>query len=116
MIATVNKFYLLLIIIASTVSACRNEKNSQEVNYPVEEETVLDTQFRLAMCYAKGDGVAANYHYAAEMLKQAAEQGHIKAQLELGVCYQKGIGVKQNHREAVKWYRKAFMSQFAPSS
>ena len=83
MIATVNKFYLLLIVIASTVSACRNEKNPQEVNYPVEEETVIDTQFRLAMCYAKGDGVPQSDYEAIKWLKKAARQGFEQAKQSL---------------------------------
>ena len=78
-----NKFYLLLIIIVATVSACRNEKNSQEVNYPVEEETVQDTQFRLAMCYAKGNGVLQSDYEAIKWLKKAARQGFEQAKQAL---------------------------------
>src|SRR5690348_12975598 len=44
---------------------------------------------------------------AANLFKEAAEQGHIEAAFSLGVLYQNGEGVPKNSKEAIKWYTTA---------
>ena len=44
---------------------------------------------------------------AAELLTQAADQGHAGAQYLLGTCYQEGRGVPQDPAAAAKYYRLA---------
>ena len=44
---------------------------------------------------------------AAQMLRKAAELGHVKAMSDLGALYSNGIGVSQDWEEAVKWWTKA---------
>lgn len=53
------------------------------------------------------DETPENAKKAAEMLTQAAEQGHAGAQHLLGTCYQEGNGVAQDHASALKWFRAA---------
>lgn len=36
-----------------------------------------------------------------ELLKRAAELGHVKAMLNLAVCYQKGTGAAKNEKSAI---------------
>src|SRR5690348_17001015 len=54
-------------------------------------------QFRLAMAYARGEGVVASLADAVLWFRQAAEQGHAEAQFQLGLAYlnggQAGAGV-----------------------
>lgn len=46
---------------------------------------------------------------AAEQLRQAAEEGHLRAQLMLGVLHEDGNGVIQDYEQALEWYRLAAM-------
>jgi TPR repeat protein len=64
-------------------------------------------QFRLGVCYYKGDGVDEDKAEAVKWYRKAAEQGHATAQYNCGVCYCKGYGGDKDTAEAVKWYRKA---------
>ena len=73
----------------------------------VAEQGDAQAQFRLGVCYAKGDGVAEDLREAVKWFRKAAEQGDAKGQFNLGNCYANGDGVAEDQREAVKWYRKA---------
>ena len=64
-------------------------------------------QYKLAVRYKKGQGVAQDYAQAAAWYRKAAEQGDADAQLRLGFMYKKGQGVEQDYAQAVAWYRKA---------
>ena len=64
-------------------------------------------QYNLCLCYARGEGVAADATEAVKWLRKAAEQGFTEAQLDLAQCYASGAGVVEDAVEAVKWYRKA---------
>jgi hypothetical protein len=66
-----------------------------------------DAQLRLAILYAKGEGVTQNYATAATWFRAAANQGSARAQYDLGVLYERGRGVAVDLTEAAKWYRKA---------
>ena len=44
---------------------------------------------------------------AAELLSQAAAQGHAEAQFNLGLMYYKGVGVPQNLKKAAELYSQA---------
>ncbi len=71
------------------------------------EEGDTETQSRLGVSYALGQGVATNYVKAVNWWRKAAEQNSALAQSCLGTCYYLGQGVDKNYEEAVKWYRKA---------
>ena len=64
-------------------------------------------QYKLAVRYAQGKGIAQNSKEAVKWFRKAAEQGHALAQYNLGDCYYQGRGVAQDSKEAVKWFRKA---------
>ena len=67
----------------------------------------INSQYNLAVMYAKGLGVLRDDKEAIEWYHKSAEQGFAAAQLNLGVMYANGQGVLQDDKEAVEWYRKA---------
>lgn len=69
--------------------------------------------YRLAMKYIYGDGVEENNDLAAELLRQAAEAGHIEAQYNLGVCLHYGYGAEIDTEEAQKWYEASARQGYA---
>jgi hypothetical protein len=66
-----------------------------------------NAQLRLAIMYAKGDGVTQDYAVAATWFHAAANQGVGRAQYDMGVIYERGRGVKVDLTEAADWYLKA---------
>ena len=74
---------------------------------PSAEQGQAEAQFKLALCYSQGEGVAVDQAEAVRWLRKAAEQGYAEAQQALGVCYNKGEGVGGDQPEACKWFRKA---------
>jgi TPR repeat protein len=64
-----------------------------------------EAQYRLGLCYSKGEGLTLDPAQAAEWLTKAAEGGHEWAQYRLGECYQTGVGVEQDLAKAVQFYR-----------
>lgn len=66
-----------------------------------------DAQFRLALLYFDGRGVAQNHGTALRWFRAAATQGLAPAQYSLGFMLQRGQGTPQNHGAATDWYRKA---------
>ncbi|NKN34504.1 tetratricopeptide repeat protein [Marichromatium bheemlicum] len=44
---------------------------------------------------------------AADWIRKAAEQDHVRAQLVMGGLYEKGRGVIQDYESALAWYRRA---------
>ncbi len=66
-----------------------------------------DFQFKLAVIYDEGAGVAKDDGEAVKWYRRAAEQGHRMAQYNLAVMYETGEGVEEDETEAAAWYRKA---------
>lgn len=64
-------------------------------------------QYKLGMCYAYGNGVAAEAKTAVYWYQKSAEQGNEFAQEALGDCYNDGLGVEKNEVKAFRWYRVA---------
>ena len=75
--------------------------------YVAAKEGDVESQYRLAIRYYKGDGVKQNRRRAAEWYHRAAEQGHLEARYNLANMYSTGTGVTQNLPEAFKWYKRA---------
>lgn len=50
----------------------------------------LDAQFYLGMCYENGLGVEQDLSKAADLYRQAADEGHVSATHSLGVLYEHG--------------------------
>jgi hypothetical protein len=66
-----------------------------------------NSQFQLAECYSKGNGVIKNEKYAVELYVSAAKKNHSEAMYQLGVCFENGFGVDKNLKTAFDWYKKA---------
>ena len=112
---------VLICLLAGGFFACeyrqKKKKSTPYVkeNYSEAEKNLLeaakkgnaDAQFKLGVCYAKGDGVAQDQTKAVEWWHKAAAQGHAEAQYGLGLCYVDGIGVEKDQTKAVEWLRKA---------
>ena len=70
-------------------------------------------QFRLAMMYFHGVGVAVNYEESVKWFERAAKENNVpKAQLMLGICYAGHFGFSSGFgsdctKEALYWYRQA---------
>jgi uncharacterized protein len=71
------------------------------------EQGHADAQYKLGLCYAKGDGVPVDAVEAVNWFRKAAEQGSFWGQCGLGWCYGIGNGTPKDEREASGWYRKA---------
>ena len=64
----------------------------------VEADMLPEVLFRGGVSFAKLDEKKS-----FELLRRAAELGHVKAMLNLAVCYQKGTGAAKNEKECYKW-------------
>ena len=64
-------------------------------------------QVALAVEYYTGSGRRVDYNKAANLFRQAANNGSSEAQFALGCMYQNGHGVTQNFMEAADWYLKS---------
>lgn len=64
-------------------------------------------QYKLALAYARGEGVSQDAIQAFAWCKKAAEQGNADAETELGVMYRIGAGVEEDRHRAVLWYLAA---------
>lgn len=67
-------------------------------------------QFRLAVMYTLGLGVAQSYVQALKWYLEAARNGSTSAQSNLGFMYGTGRGVPQDFVEAHAWYSIAASS------
>jgi len=87
-----------------------NEKNMEEAARwyrKSAEQNDLDAQYKLGLCYDKGEGVKQDHAEAVKWYQKAADRGIVEAQIALGACYENGKGVEKSISEAVKWYRMA---------
>ena len=64
----------------------------------------MRAQYRLALMYNRGAGVAKDPREAAVWFRAAAEQGNRSAPFLLGVIYDYGSGVRIDKHEAYVWY------------
>lgn len=65
-------------------------------------------QYRIAICYEKGNGVKKDLAKSVYWLQKAAEIGYTTDPLyKLGICYEDGLGVEKDLKRAIFWYEKA---------
>ncbi|MDE7439471.1 MAG: sel1 repeat family protein [Clostridia bacterium] len=64
-------------------------------------------QFKLGVCYDKGQGVVQSYKKAVYWYTKSAEQGNANAQNNLGICYINGDGVTESESKAKELWFKA---------
>lgn len=115
-----------------------NSVRLRTVTAPVEEEPDWDAltvaelriladkgkpeaQYRLGLCYLKGEGIVADEGQAYQLFQKAANQGHPRAQVQMGKFCELGKGGQDNPyrddlfgpeclidlEEAANWYLKA---------
>ena len=61
-------------------------------------------QFKLAILYWKGKGLAKDEQKALQWWQKSADGGNGKAQNNLGFMYDRGIAVQRDYRKALDWY------------
>ena len=66
-----------------------------------------EAQYRLAVLYVQGRGIAQNAFDAEKWMRKAAEHAYPAAQAGLAYMYLTGLGLARDDQEALKWYRKA---------
>ena len=73
----------------------------------IRDRDYLPSVCELGLCYEMGTGVEESKERAAELYRQAAQQGDARAQCNLGFCYYQGIGVEADDKQATEWFQKA---------
>jgi len=71
------------------------------------EQDYADAQWRLGLCYHKGQGVPQDDAEAMHWYRKAAQQGDADAQNNLGTSYANGEGVIRDDVQAYKWINLA---------
>src|SRR4029077_4469049 len=66
-----------------------------------------EAQYRLALLYADGLGVARDDAQLESWMRKAAEQDHRRAQVGPRAPSREGRGVGRDEAAALAWYRKA---------
>ncbi len=66
-----------------------------------------DAEYKVAVMYLHGYGVAKSETEARKWLERAAEHGHTVAQYDLGIALREGRGAVQDYEGAVKWIQRA---------
>lgn len=63
--------------------------------------------YEIALRYAEGRGVTANFEEAAKWYDRAAKANLVPALFRLGTLYEKGLGVRKDIDTASRYYRQA---------
>jgi TPR repeat protein len=119
---------LLLIVLAGSASAGPYEDGvsaSERGDHaaamalwrPLADQGNADAQFRVAVLYDLGRGVAQDHAAAVRWYRMAADQGHANAQHNLGTMYEMGEGVGPDYALAAAfvWFRRAALQGYAPA-
>jgi len=87
------------------------ERLPEAIGGPVLRAAVLrgdpTAAYEIAVRFAEGKGVAANYDEAAKWLDRAAQAGVVPAIFRLGTFYEKGLSVKKDVDIARRYYMQA---------
>ena len=108
-LAAMRRGALLLVIMAAascTGPWSRESEDTGEMR-ALASQGDTETQYRLALRYQTGRGVAQDYAAAATWFGEAAERGHAGAQFFLGVAFATGRGTEQDRAQAAEWYTRA---------
>ena len=74
-----------------------------------------EAQFKLAIRFYEGNGVAQDTSQALFWLKKAAKGGFVPANYSIGFLYEFGEGIEQDLEQAIRWYRVAADMSFGPA-
>jgi hypothetical protein len=77
---------------------------------------VVDAQYSVALCYAKGEGVKVDLREAFRWYLRAARKGHEYAAHNLARFYETGRGVRASMCKADHWYHRAKLLSMARDS
>lgn len=86
------------------------EKYENTIDKLLEKEAEThdaEIQYKIAACYANGDGVEKDETKAFKWYKKSAEQEFAAAQFELANCYAYGRGIEKDIQGSVPWMEKA---------
>ena len=67
----------------------------------------MESQFKLARRYERGEGVEQSDVQALMWYEKAAAQDHVDAALATGFYYRRGKGTQRDLKAAIKWYQRA---------
>lgn len=67
----------------------------------------VESQFKLGLRFANGEGVPKNSIEAVKWFRMAAEQGHANSQFKLAMHYANGEGVPKDGAESLRWIERA---------
>jgi TPR repeat protein len=95
---------------AAQETSTRNEARTLPETDSVAVRMNAEEQFRIALRYFNGEGVARDVAIGLTWLRRAAEQGSPSAQSNLGVLYAEGRDVPRDESQAVFWIRKAALN------
>ncbi len=74
---------------------------------PIAELGHPDAQYRVAIMFQNGLGMALNLQQALKWMQAAADQEYALAQHGLGFMYMQGEGVEQSDEQALHWFKLA---------
>ena len=74
---------------------------------PLAEAGNVEAQYRVAVMFQNGLGMAKNEANALNWMRQAADQGHALAQHGLGFMYLHGECVDKDETQAAQWFQRA---------
>ena len=75
----------------------------------------FSAQYRLALMYQRGIGVADNIDEAHRWFRESAVHGYMPAQYQLAMLYYLGLGVRRDLTKAYAWFSIASSSAFLRS-
>lgn len=92
---------------ADDALAAGNFQKAFQIWLPRAYEGDTEAQFRVALMFDSGKGVAKNAREAAYWFTHAAELGHVGAQYRIGVAHLSGLGAPKDLARALGWWRLA---------
>jgi len=107
-LAIIGLLGLLLLMLAWLLSNAEFTKiEPPEESLSATEPSDAESQFKLGLKYANGEGISQDDAMAVYWYRKAAEQSNLDAQAHLGLMYYSGRGVVKDDRQAAQWFRKA---------
>lgn len=101
-----NGFEFGLFQVANAETAVAQEDDFKTL-LELAENGDVEAQYKIALKYDLGKGVAENIDEALKWYLKAAEEGDALAQYRLGLLYSSGQKVPKDMDKAVKWYGKS---------
>lgn len=77
------------------------------------EHDHIDSLYRLAVFYVRGEFIQQNKDVASAFYRRAANLGHAISQVQMGRMYEKGISFPADSSLAAAWYSKAALQDLA---